>query len=88
MEQKKKSRRMEIISATMALKKIRDGDDPRKAEAAEKILGNNELFKQYVQVRINKRNGVFEYTRKKKTEKSAKSWKNFFKLPFRRNKAA
>ena len=48
-------RTVEELMATSILKKAKYGKDPKKVEAAKKVLHNTQMFNAYVDLRIEKR---------------------------------
>lgn len=56
MVKERDQRKVEELMAISILKKARYGEDPKKVEAAEKVLCDTQLFNKYIDIRIERRN--------------------------------
>ena len=63
---------LEMLMALKALGKIRSGECPEKAEAAKKVLEDQKLFNEFVQLRLERR---AEKKIPKKVKKELTWWK-------------
>lgn len=52
----KNQRKVETKMVTSILNKALYGEDPKKVEAAEKVLRDTQLFNKYIDIRIERRN--------------------------------